>query len=221
MLDNGTPGTNADADPRRIVAEGYDRIAERYATWSVRDVVDQVRQRYVDLLLGRLADGAAVLELGCGGGGPTTRELAARFALTGVDISGRQVELARMNVPRGTFMQADMTRLRLPPASFDGVAAFYSLTHLPHGELPRMIEKIAAWLRPGGVFVGTMSARGGGGSVEPDWLGAPMYFSGYSVEENQRFLDAAGLLTVSAQVETIYEEGDPVAFLWVVAEKPG
>lgn len=113
-----------------------------------------------------------------------------------------------------------MTRVAFPPASFDGVAAFYALTHLPHGELPRLLEHVATWLRPGGLLVATMSARANRGAVEPDWLGAPMYFSGYPVEENQRFVERAGLEITSARIETILEQNRPVAFLWVVARKP-
>jgi scyllo-inosamine 4-kinase len=51
---------------------------------------------------------------------------------------------------------------------------------------------------------------GGGldpGTVEADWLGAPMYFSGYPPEENRRFLEEAGLRVESGQPETILEDG--------------
>jgi SAM-dependent methyltransferase len=207
-------------DPRRIVAEGYDRIAERYAAWIANDLVDEVRPRYTAVLLEGLPPGAAVLDLGCGSGVPTTRQLAERFAVTGVDISARQVALARENVPRAQFLQADMTRLSFPPNSFDGVAAFYAFTHLPHGELPGLVVRITSWLRPGGLLVASMGASADLGSVEPDWLGAPMYFSGYSVEEGQHFIEMAGLAVVRLQVETILEDQRPVAFTWVVAQKP-
>src|SRR5262249_21439621 len=130
--------TNAEApaqreepvDPRRVVAEGYDRMAERYAQWAYHEIVDEVRPRYTTPLLDALPAGARVLELGCGGGGPTTQALVARFRVTGVDISARQIQLARRHVPGATFIHQDMTRLDFPPASFDGVAAFYSFTHL-------------------------------------------------------------------------------------------
>jgi len=36
-----------------------------------------------------------VLELGCGSGAPDTQRLAARFRLTGVDISREQLRRAR------------------------------------------------------------------------------------------------------------------------------
>jgi SAM-dependent methyltransferase len=207
-------------DPRRIVAEGYDRIAERYARWAHHKVVDEARPRYTAVLLEALPEGASVLELGCGGGGPTTQALAARFALTGVDISARQIEFALRHVPTAEFLHADMTRVAFPPASFDGVAAFYAFTHLPHGELPGLLAKIARWLRPGGVLVASMATRGNPGEVESDWLGAPMYFSGYRTAVNQRFVEQAGLEITRAQAETIVEDGRPVQFLWVVARKP-
>jgi SAM-dependent methyltransferase len=205
-------------DPRRIVADGYDRIAERYARWTAEEVVDESRQRYTTLLLESLPPGARVLELGCGGGGPTTRQLAERLDVTGVDISARQIELARQNVPAATFVHADMTGVTFPPASFDAVAAFYTLSHLPHGELPTMIERIGQWLRPGGRLVASMSPRASRGATE-DWLGVPMYFSGYSTEESRRFVEAAGLQISSARVEQIRENGRPASFLWIVATR--
>lgn len=213
----GTIGGEGQDDPRRLVAEGYDTMAERYAAWVSDGVVDDVRPRYVAQLLGRLPAGARVLELGCGGGGPTTRQLAARFALTGVDLSARQIELARASVPTAEFLRGDMTRLDFPPGSFDGVAAFYSFVHLPHGELPALLRKIGAWLRPNGLLVATLSPRPDPGTVERDWLGVPMYFSGYTPEETRRFLLDADLQIETLQEETILEDGSPTRFLWARA----
>jgi 2-polyprenyl-3-methyl-5-hydroxy-6-metoxy-1,4-benzoquinol methylase len=96
-----------DLDRRQIVAEGYDRIAERYAEWGQHNTIDRARPRYISLLLERLAESADVLELGCGGGGLATRQLAEPFVLTGVDLSARQIELARQNPPEATFIHED------------------------------------------------------------------------------------------------------------------
>jgi len=71
-------------DPKQIVADGYDRIAERYLAGSQHVRADE-RERYTELILSALPAGAAVLELGCGTGLPTTKRLAERFQLTGVD----------------------------------------------------------------------------------------------------------------------------------------
>jgi catechol 2,3-dioxygenase-like lactoylglutathione lyase family enzyme len=45
-----------------------------------------------------------------------------------------------------------------------------------------------------------------------------MYFNGYSVDDNQRFVEEAGFKVRTATVETIHEDGRPVTFLWVVAQ---
>lgn len=205
--------------PKAVVERGYDVIAERYAAWSL-GIQDEARERHIDLLLARVPAGAPLLELGCGGGGPTTQRLARHCALTGVDISARQIALARRNVPAATFMHGDMTALDFPPASFAAVAAFYTLTHVPRDEQGALLARIARWLRPGGLFVATLGASSTPGAIEDDWLGAPMYFSHFDSATNQRLVEAAGLRIERAREETILEEGKPTTFLWVVAEKP-
>jgi len=206
-------------NPKDIVAHGYDRIAERYLAWS-GTVRDDARDRYTSVLLDRLPPGATILDLGCGAGIPTTKRLAERFVVTGVDISARQVDLAAQNVPDAVFIQADVTALDFPPESFDGVAAFYSLTHVPREEQGPLLRSIAAWLRPGGILAASLGVRDSPGAVEEDWLGVPMYFSGYDARTSTHIVEQAGLEIVSAREETIDEDGAPVPFLWVVAQKP-
>jgi SAM-dependent methyltransferase len=206
-------------DPKTIVARGYDAIAEQYLAWSATVRVAE-RERYTQLLLASLPAGATVLELGCGAGIPTTRRLAARFAVTGVDLSARQIELARQNVPNAAFVVGDMTALTFPAASFDAVCAFYAITHVPREEHAGLLAHIAAWLRPGGLFVASFSDGGTTGDIEEDWHGAPMYFSGYDAATNRRLVREAGLVIEHARAETDEEFGGPATFLWIVARKP-
>jgi hypothetical protein len=80
---------------------------------------------------------------------------------------------------------------------------------------------VAAWLKPGGLFVASMGNGADPGSVQEDWVaGVPMYFSGHAAEKNEELVEEAGLRVASARLETIHEEGGEVAFLWVVARKP-
>jgi SAM-dependent methyltransferase len=204
---------------KRIVEQGYDRIAERYAAWAAGVWSDE-RARYTDLVISSLPEGADVLELGCASGGSTTQALAACFKLTGVDLSARNIELARANVPSATFLHADMTELEIEPASLDAVVAFFSIIHVPREEQPGLLAQIARWLRPGGLFVATMGARATENGYEEDWLGAPMYWSHFDSETNRRLVEEAGLVVASAAQETADEDGAPVTFLWVVARKP-
>jgi SAM-dependent methyltransferase len=206
-------------DVKRAVAEGYDRIGGQYGELAAKSLTRQ-RRKYTGVLLKRVPQGAEVLDLGCGAGVPTTRELARSFRVTGVDISRRQVARARDNVPGASFVQSDMADARFPPESFDAVAAFYAIIHLPRDEQPALLSAIVSWLRPGGLFVGTLGARSVEADYQAQWLGTPMYWSSHDSETNRRMVREAGLEIVSAKEETTRADGESETFLWVVARKP-
>ena len=136
-----TPTRAPTMDPKRIVADGYDAIAERYFAWSDARP-SATRRAWLARALELIPGGSEVLDLGCGAGVPMTAALAAGRYVTGVDLSARQIDLARAAVPDATFIQADMTTLDRPPRSLDAVVAFYSLTHVPRAELPSLLTAI-------------------------------------------------------------------------------
>ena len=206
-------------DPKRIVAAGYDVVAERYLEWSGKRPSGP-RLRWLSKALELIPPGADVLELGCGAGIPMTAALAEGRHVTGVDISGTQIELARRNVPAARFLQADMTTLDFPAATFDAVVAFYSLTHVPRDEQGPLLERIAGWLRPAGVFVASMGVDDDPGGVEADWLGVDMYFSHFGAKKNRRLVEAAGLEIESSEINAEPEDRHDARFLWIVARAP-
>jgi ubiquinone/menaquinone biosynthesis C-methylase UbiE len=206
-------------DPKRIVADGYDVMAERYLAWSdLRP--SKTRLRYLALALELIPPGSDVLELGCGAGIPMTAALAQDRAVTGVDISATQLEMARRNVPSASFIQADMTALASEPATFDAVVAFYSLTHVPRDEQAALLEAIRVWLRPGGIFLASMGADDEPGDVEADWLGVDMYFSHFGAKANRRLVEQAGFVVDRAEIAVEPEDRHDARFLWVVARTP-
>jgi SAM-dependent methyltransferase len=205
-------------DPKRLVADSHDHIAERHSEWAAR-VRAEERGRYTARVLAALPRDADVLELGCGAGGPTTQALAAHFRLTGVDISPRSIELGRHNVPEGQFICGDMTQIDLPASSFDAVVAFYSIIHVPREEQSALLRRVAQWLRPGGLFVATFGAADHAADYDADFLGAPMYWSAYDPVTTQRLVEAAGLGIELACVETAEEDGQPISFLWLEARR--
>jgi len=207
------------ADPKRLVADGYDAIADRFATWQ-KGVRGDARMRYLDELLQRLPQQPEVLELGCGAGVQSTRMLASRGRLVGVDISKEQIRRARERIPEATFISADATELDFPPSTFDAVVAFFVLAHIPRAELPVLLEHVAIWLRPNGWFLATMGSCGSGESIEASWLGVPMFFSSLEADESRRLVRAVGLEIVRDEVlvQREPEHGD-VEFLWVLARR--
>jgi SAM-dependent methyltransferase len=204
---------------KAVVEQGYDSLGQDYLAWA-SGIRDDPRERLLEAFSARMTPGAPVLDLGCGAGLPSTKALAGRFAVTGVDVSGAQVEAARRNVPEASFIQGDMGEIDFPAGSFDGVTAFYAISHLPRDEHGALFERIARWLVPGGLFLATLGAND-----SPDWtgewLGRPMFFSAYDADTNRRMLMDAGFESLIDDVLETLEPDGPVPFLWVLAASRG
>ena len=208
-------------DPHRnLVEKGYDRVAERYL--ATKDPEDPLVLSALEGAAHDLRPGAAVLDLGCGAGVPATRWLAERgFDVTGVDLSERQLDLARRLVPGATFLKRDMTELDFKAETFDAVVAFHSIIHVPREEHPALLAKVQHWLRPGGLFLATLTLTDFVGE-DGDWegWGAPMRWSHYDAETNVAMLRRAGLDVVYAEPRAGGGTGKSgETWLWVLTRK--
>ena len=201
----------------RTVQAGYDALAPHFGEWGTR-VEGDPWERFLEELVGRLADGARLLDLGCGNGAKIAR-LAGRFEVVGVDLSEEQLRLARAAVPEATFVQADFGEVDFSAGSLDAVTALYSIVHVPRDEHPALFGRIVRWLRPGGLFLASMSHVGGPDRRE-EWLGVEMFFSGFDAETNRQLVREAGFELLADEVVWMREPEHEVAFLWVLARKP-
>jgi SAM-dependent methyltransferase len=190
-------------------------MADTWERWSAQ-ITDDPRFEWLERLDSLLRDGAQVVELGCGNGTRETRALAARFELTGVDLSAEQLRRARERVPAATFVHADLTEIEFDEGSLDAVCAFYVLNHVPRELLPGLFARIHRWLRPGGLLLTTLGA-GDLDGWEGEWLGVRMYFSGHDPARNRELLAAFEL--VDDEVVTIHEPEGDVAFHWILARR--
>jgi cyclopropane fatty-acyl-phospholipid synthase-like methyltransferase len=203
-------------DPRiELVGRGYDAIGERFAEWRDR-IEGDPRREWEEELVSRLQDGARVLELGCGAGVPDTQRLAARFQVTGVDVSAEQVRRARAAVPEAEFVHADFTALELEPESFEAVVSFYAFNHVPRELLAPTFARIREWLVPGGLL---MTALGTGDTEawSGDWLGAPTFVSSFPPETNTRLVREAGFEILRDELVTFREPDGDATFQWLLA----
>ncbi len=205
------------------VAAGYDAVGTEYFNFYRAEIPEKLTS-YIDNFAAKLQSGSSVLELGCGNGIPVAEKLATEFNVTGVDVSEKQIERARANVPNAEFLASDMSKLDYPSDSFSGVVALYSIIHLPrelHGDL---FKSIYSWLKPGGIFLATLNSTESENWVEEDWFGAPMYWSGYAPERTKEMIAESGFVIESARIEVISgletTDGEPERHLWVVARKP-
>jgi 2-polyprenyl-3-methyl-5-hydroxy-6-metoxy-1,4-benzoquinol methylase len=204
----------------RTVESGYDLMAEQYLATKNRE--DPLALTALEDLAVLLPREAAVLDLGCGAGVPVTRWLSDKgFAVTGVDVSARQLDLARTYVPEATFIKADMSEVTFAPGSLDAVVAFHSIIHVPRTEHPALLGRIHRWLKPEGTFLATMTLPDYEGR-DDDWegWGAPMVWSHYDGDTNVALLREAGFVIRYAEPRTGGGPGDESeTWLWVLALK--
>ena len=196
------------------VQAGYDALGPRFGESADRVEGDPWEQ-FLDDLAGRLDEGGRILDLGCGAG-RVARRLAGRFDVVGVDVSEQQLLLARAGAPAATFLHGDFARLDFPARSFDAVTALYSFVHVPRREHQPLLARIARWLKPGGLFLASLTHVGGPDRTE-QWLGVDMFFSGYDAETNTLFVRRAGLELLAHELVFVSEPEAEVGFLWVLA----
>ncbi|MEV4443455.1 class I SAM-dependent methyltransferase [Streptomyces sp. NPDC049577] len=136
-------------------AEAFDAIGDRY------DEAFPHKDGQIEAgawLAGALPPGSRILDVGCGTGLPTARQLVdAGHRVVCNDLSPGMLDLARVNVPEATFHLGDLAELRDGRlGSFDGIAAFFSLLMLPRAEIPHALRMLHGLLRPGGLLALSM-----------------------------------------------------------------
>ncbi len=181
------PACDPETDYKEVVRRGYDSCSESYSA---------ARQDEPPVELGRLTErllpGSAVLDLGCGAGQPVARALSEDFRVTGVDFSAEQIRRAKKAVPRATFLCMDVMDYSPEPATFDAICAFYVLFHLPRDQQVELAGRIHGWLRPGGVFLGSVGRVNEQPYTENDFFGATMFWTHISLGEYMSIFREAG-----------------------------
>ncbi len=161
------------------------------------------------------------LDLACGAGEPFAATfLKNGWAVTGVDFSGKMLEMAAKFVPEMRVICEDVRNVDFPAGEFDAVTMIYALFHLPRDDHQALLEKIHCWLRPGGKLLFTYATQEYTGQEEFDgykeFMGRHLYYSHKSPESLR-----ADLERLAYEIEGWdYREIGGETFLWVTAGKP-
>jgi SAM-dependent methyltransferase len=137
--------------------DGYDRVAADYAAEFACEMdAKPFDRKMLDWLAEKVGGLGAICDMGCGPG-QVARYLHGRGVWTcGVDLSPEMVGHARRLNPEIDFRRGDMLALaEVPDEAYGGVAAFYSLIHVPRPRVIEALRELRRVLRRGGVLLVT------------------------------------------------------------------
>jgi len=157
-------------------------------------------KKYLNILRNYLKPNSEILDIGCGAGKPIDQFLVSKgYKVTGIDISKKQIELAKQNVPQAVFLVKDMSGLDFLKNSFDTVVSFYAIFHIPRENHLNLFKKILEILKPGGYFLATLGFENWEGSEQ--FHGVTMHWSHYGKDKNLKLIKEAGFKIMKAEVD--------------------
>jgi SAM-dependent methyltransferase len=135
-------------DPEAVRA--FEHAGWQKAAGEYRATFAAATAEFVEALLdgGRVADGAALLDLCCGPGIVAAAAAKHGAAVCGVDFSPAMLAEARAANPGIRFEQGDAEALPFADGSLDAVVSNFGIHHVPRPA--RALAEAARVLRPGG-----------------------------------------------------------------------
>ncbi|MBI4193080.1 MAG: class I SAM-dependent methyltransferase [Candidatus Colwellbacteria bacterium] len=183
----------------------YNRIAE---DWHRDHQNDDWWIRGTDTFISLLPKGGLILDVGCGGGTKSRYFIERGLRVVGIDFSEKMIEIAKREVPTGTFLALDMSDVDRLENVFDAIYASAVFVHIPRSEASTKVKKLAEKLKTGGYLYSAVKGPKIQGiqeevKIENDY-GYPYerFFSYFTAGEVESFLR-------EANCEVVYSEGKP------------
>src|SRR5258708_4269734 len=131
------------------VQGSYDTVADEYANKYLHELDHKPLDReLLDRFAKAVAGKGRAVDLGCGPG-QVARYLKARGVdVVGIDLSPQMVEAARRANTEIEFRQGDMRKLDFPENTLAGIAAFYSIIHIPREQVNAVLKELHRVLKP-------------------------------------------------------------------------
>ncbi len=174
-------------------AEAFDAIGARYDQAYPHKEGQLAAGRW---LIESLPAGSRILDVGCGTGLPTARQLTdTGHSVVGVDLSTGMLELAARNVPEAELLHRDVASLRAEGPGglgrFDAITCFFTLLMLPRDEIPYALRQFHRLLEPGGLLALSM-VEAELDDTEIPFLGHTVRVSGFLRDELRRVVCETG-----------------------------
>jgi ubiquinone/menaquinone biosynthesis C-methylase UbiE len=156
------------------IQKSYDDVARAYADEIYKELADKPFDRkLLDEFAEKVRGRGRVCDLGCG-----PAQIARYLRDRGVDAFGLDfsfgmlTEAARLN-PDLQFVQSSMLAMGVRSETLGGIAAFYSIIHIPRQQVVLALAEIRRTLQPGGYLLVTFHL-GSEDSHHEEMLGRPV-----------------------------------------------
>jgi len=193
--------------PARRTIRWYDQSAEDYAEWTRGIDLSGLRGRF----LAHVPEGGRILDVGCGAGRDAKAFLGSGYDVEAIDASEEIARLASEYIGR----RVHHCRVQdfEPEGTFEGIWACASLLHVPEKELPAVLNRLAGWLRPGGVLYASFQAG--------ERKGTERYYNDVSREEVAELIGTTqGLSGEEVWTSSDAEDREGVKWINVLARRP-
>ncbi len=171
----------------------FDRIGKRYDESFVERDAQVAEGAW---LVEQLPTSARVLDLGCGSGLPTAKQLLdAGVEVVGLDESSTMLSLAEEQAPGGRYLHRDLRDIA-DLGEFDAAIAFFSLIMLPKIDIPPLLSQVRRQLR-GPKLLQIAMVLGDFDQFPIIFLGEPAAVSAYPPDELAHVVERAGFEVVN------------------------
>lgn len=165
--------------PPEAIGKAYDTITHLWQSerFNLNNGID-AHKKALQFVKGNTGQ---ALDVGCGCTGRFANLLqGAGYRYTGLDVSEKKIELARVQSPSHDFIHADICQWQ-PQVQYDFITAWDSIWHIPLQQQQPVLEKLVNSLKPNGVFIFSCGGTDEPGDHTDDYMGPAVYYSSLGV----------------------------------------
>jgi len=134
----------------------YNAVAKEYAEEYFDEHEKKLKDREIfHRFAQEIGDKRPVWDFGCGPGQTTHYLKNLGMEISGLDLSEKALEQARILNPGVQFQEGNMLDLEFKDKSIAGIVSFYAIVHFTEEQIRKAFREIVRVLQPGGIFLFT------------------------------------------------------------------
>lgn len=138
------------------IEKAYDTVAKEYAKIFFNEHEKKPKdQEILNRFSREIINKKPIWDLGCGSGQTTQYLKNLGVEISGLDISEKMLEQAKILCPEINFKKGNILKLEFDNNSIGGIISFYSIVHFTKEQVEIAFHEIFRILQPNGLFLFT------------------------------------------------------------------